>query len=340
MGLSYAIKDWLSISYTGGVNTYTDNRTSVIRPGSLANFQVSQVIEDAIQNTEFEQTLLLNFNKNLTEDITLTASVGQNINARKLDGKSYLGTNIITFGIDNIENTTQKTTYGYAYSNRHLMGLLGNATVGYKNFAFVTVTGRNDFSSTLNKDGILGTPGNGNTGRSFFYSSAAGSLVLNEALKLDYRWLDLAKVRAAYGRVGRDAPAYRSGAPAYFSNAQNLTGAFPFNGVSAISLSSTVNNPGLTPEFSTELELGTELTMFRNRISFNGTYYDKRSTNQIAPRILPSASGFGSRWTNFGEISNKGFEVAFTMVPVELPSFRWSSTFNFTRKPQHCGEHH
>ena len=323
IGLSYAFKDWLTLTYNGGVNTYTDTRTSVIRPGSLANFGVSQVIEDNLQNTELEQTLLLNFNKNLTEDISLTASVGQNINARKFDGKSYLGTGVITFGIDNIENTTEKSTYGYQFSERRLMGLLGNATLGYKNFAFLTLTGRNDFSSTLNKDGVVG-----NTGRSFFYSSAAGSFVLNEAFKLDYRWLDLAKVRAAYGRVGRDAPPYRSGAPAYVPNPGS---SYPFQGIPAIALSGVVNNPNLTPEFSTELELGTEVTMFRNRVSFNGTYYNKISTNQIAPLALPSATGFGSQFTNFGTISNKGFEVAFTGVPVETASFRWSSTFNFTR---------
>ena len=328
VGLTYAIKDWLSLTYSGGINTYNDARTSTIRPGSLANFGISQVIEDNLQNTELEQTLLLNFNKNLTEDITLTASVGQNINARKFEGKSYLGTGIVTFGIDNIENTTDRSTYGYQFSERRLMGLLGNATVGYKNFAFLTLTGRNDFSSTLNKNGVLGAPGNGNTGGSFFYSSAAGSLVLNEALKLEYKWLDLAKIRVAYGRVGRDAPPYSSGAPGYFTNPG---ASFPFNGVAAIGLSGGVNNPALTPEFSSELELGTELALFRNRISFNGTYYDKRSTNQIAALAIPSATGFGARLTNFGEISNKGFEVAFTGVPVDAAGFRWSSTFNFTR---------
>ena len=331
VGLSYAFKDWLTLTYAGGFNAYTDNRSSVIRPGSLANNSISQVIEDALQNTELEQTLLLNFNKNLTEDISLTASVGQNINARKFDGKSYIGTGIVTFGIDNIQNTTNQTTYGYQYSERRLIGLLGNATVGYKNFAFLTLTGRNDFSSTLNKNGVLGAPGNGNTGRSFFYSSAAASLVLNEAFKLDYRWLDLAKVRAAYGRVGRDAPAYRSGAPAFDGNLREQSNSFPFNGLPVVGYSVEVNNTALTPEFSTELEVGTELTMFRNRISFNGTYYDKRSTNQIAPLILAGATGYASRWTNFGEISNKGFEVALTVIPVEVAGFRWSSTVNYTR---------
>lgn len=323
VGLSYAFKDWLTLTYTGGINTYTDIRSSTIRPGSLANRGISQVIEDNIQNTEFEQTALLNFNKNLTEDISLTASVGQNLNMRKYEGRSYLGTNIITFGIDNIENTTEKSTYGYGYAQRRLMGLLGNATVGYKNFAFVTLTGRNDFSSTLNRDGVVG-----NTGRSFFYSSAAASLVLNEAFKLDYRWLDLAKLRVAYGRVGRDAPPYSSGPTGYVTNP---SGSLPFRGVPGIGISGVVNNPRLTPEFTSELELGTEITLFRNRISFNGTYYDKRSTNLIGVITYPSATGYGAAQTNFGEITNKGFEVAFTAVPVEAAGFRWSSTFNFTR---------
>ncbi|WP_210519590.1 SusC/RagA family TonB-linked outer membrane protein [Hymenobacter terricola] len=323
VGLAYAIKDWLTVTYTGGVNTYTDFRRTTTRPGSNAYSGVSQVLEDNFQNTELEQTLLVNFNKNLTEDLSLTASVGQNVNARKFEGESYIGRNIITFGIDNIENTTEKNTNGYAYSQRRLMGLLGNATLGYKNFAFVTLTGRNDFSSTLNKNGVIG-----NTGRSFFYSSASGSLVLNEALKWDLRWLDLAKIRAAYGRVGRDADPYASGAPGYYTNPGSE---YPFRGIAGIALSNVVNNPNLTPEFTTELELGTELTMFRGRISFNGTYYNKHSTNQIAPQNLAAATGFGARITNYGELTNKGFEVAFTGVPIETSNFRWSSTVNYTR---------
>ncbi|MFD2721612.1 SusC/RagA family TonB-linked outer membrane protein [Hymenobacter monticola] len=332
VGFSYAIKDWLVLTYSGGMNTYTDIRRTTIRPGSNANFGVSSVLEDNIQNTELNQMVLLNLNKNLTEDISLTASAGQEINARKFDGRSNIGYDIVTFGIDNVENTNQKGTYGYAYAERRLMGLLANATVGYKNFAFVTLTGRNDFSSTLNKDGVIGK-----TGRSFFYPSIATSLVVNEAFNLDYRWLDLAKVRVAYGRTGKDAPAYRSG-PTTFNI--NPGGSFPFYNPNqaaqgqpsaGVAISSVINNPNLTPEFSNELEVGAELALFRNRISFNGTYYDKRSTNQIAPRILPAAVGYGQYWTNFGELSNKGFEVAATVVPVETSGFRWSSTFNFTR---------
>ena len=335
VGLSYAIKDWLTVTYSGGVNSYTDFRRTTTRPGSNGYGGLGNVLEDSFQNTELEQTLLLNFNKNLTEDFHLSASVGQNVNARKFEGRSYQGRGIVIFGIDNIENTLEKSTYGFAYSERRLMGLLGNATLDYKNYAFLTLTGRNDFSSTLNRGGVIGQ-----SGRSFFYPSASVALVVNEMLKLDYRWLDLAKVRAAYGRVGRDAPPYRSGAPTYSINPSfgNNAGSsdFPFlnsagNAVAGIALNSTINNPELTPEFSSELELGTELTMFRNRVALNATYYKKSSTNQIAPQNLPAASGYGSRFANYGELTNEGYEVALTLVPVEFKSFRWSSTFNFTR---------
>ena len=329
VGLAYAIKDWLSVTYTGGVNTYTDFRRTTVRPGSVGYGGVGNVLEDSFQNTELEQTLLVNVNKNLTEDISLTASVGQNVNQRKFEGLSYTGGPIIVFGIDNIENTEQKNTNGYAYTKRRLMGLLGNVTVGYKNWAFLTATGRNDWSSTLNKSGVFGQ-----SGRSFFYSSVSGSLVVNEALNFSTPWLDLFKLRAAYGRVGRDALPYQAGAPLYIINPTygNNTGSssFPFTGVPGLALSNSINNPALTPEFTNEVEVGTEITLFRNRVLLNATYYDKRTTNQILPQFIAASTGYGTRVTNFGEVSNKGVEIALTVVPLDTRGFRWSSTFNFT----------
>ena len=328
---SYAIRDWLSLSYSGGVNTYTDNRRTTVRPGSNGYGGEGNVLEDNIQNTELDQNILLTFDKNLTEDISLRATVGQNVNQRSQNFLAYAGRGIIVFGIDNIENTREKNTNGYDFSKRRLMGLLGEATVGYKDWAFLTGTARNDQSSTLNKNGEVG-----NSGRSFFYSGVNGSVIINEALALDIPWLSLAKLRAAYGRVGRDADPYVAGPVRYtinpsFGNAgQGIGTEFPLNGTPGLGLRSAIGNPALTPEFTAEYEFGTEFSFLKNRVTLEATYYNRSSTNLIAPIALDPGTGFGSYFTNFGEITNKGVEIAFTGKPVQTKDFQWSSTFNFT----------
>ena len=337
IAMSYAFKEWLTLSYTGGINTYTDFRRTTVRAGSNAFGGIGNIIEDNIQNTELEQTLLLTFNKNLSEDISLRASFGQNVNQREFNSTSFVGSSTIIFGIDNIENTLSKNTNGYDFAKRRLMGLLGDVTVGYKEWAFLTATGRNDWSSTLNRD-----PENFRPGKSFFYPSISGSLVVNEALNLDAPWLSLAKLRIAYAKVGKDASPYVSGRQRFiinptFGNAdQGIGTAFPFTPTgggptTALQTYSTIANPNLTPEFTTEVEVGGDVSLFKNRVSVSASYYDRRSTNQIANITLPSSSGYSSYTTNFGEISNKGVEIAATVVPLEVAGFRWTSTFNFTR---------
>ncbi|GAA4346643.1 SusC/RagA family TonB-linked outer membrane protein [Hymenobacter saemangeumensis] len=329
--LNYAFTDWLSLSYTGGVNTYTDFRRNTVRIGGTSRYtDEGRIVEDYNRNTELEQTILIGFNKNLTEDISLRINLGQNINQRRFEAASFLATGIINYGIDNINNTKSVKPYGSADRKRRLIGHLTDITVGYKDWAYVNATARVDQSSTLNKNGEQG-----NSGRGFFYYSASGSVVLNEALKLDYSWLDMLKLRGGYAKVGNDADPYTAGPTRYITNPQfgNNAGTtdFPFNGTAGLALSSTIGNPALTPEFTEELEVGTELEFLKRRVSLAASYYDKRTTNQIAPVSLPASTGFNQLVTNFGEISNKGVEAALTVIPVQTENFSWSSTFNYTR---------
>ncbi|GAA3946626.1 SusC/RagA family TonB-linked outer membrane protein [Hymenobacter algoricola] len=327
--MGYAFKDWLTLSYSGGVNTYNDARRTTVRPGSVGFGGLGNVLEDNIRNTELEQTLLLSYDNNLTEDISLKAILGTNANQRTFEATSFTGNNIIVFGIDNISNTVEKNSNGADFAKRRLLGVLANATVGYKDWAFLTVGGRNDFSSTLNKDGTIGQ-----SGRSFFYPSVDGSVIFTEALGLDYSWLTLGKIRAGYARTGNDASPYDAGPtryavnPVYGNNAGQS--AFPFLGTPGLALSNVISNPGLTPEFTNQVEGGIELDFFKNRVQINATYYDRLTTNQIAPISRAASTGYLAELTNFGAISNKGVELAVTLVPVELKNFRWSTTTNFT----------
>ncbi|TGE19247.1 SusC/RagA family TonB-linked outer membrane protein [Hymenobacter elongatus] len=326
---SYAIKDWLSLSYLGGVNTYTDSRRSTIRPGNTSLYNDGRVVEDLFQNTELEQTVLLTFDKNLTEDISLKAIVGNNLNQRQFEAASFLGRGIIVFGIDNIGNTKATQPYGQELRKRRLVGALSDVTLGYKDWAYLNATARNDWSSTLNKNGEVG-----NTGQGFFYYSASGSIIFTEALNLDYSWLSSGKIRAGYARVGNDASPYEAGRTTYTTNPRygNNVGTtdFPFNGVPALALNFAISNPNLTPEFTNEIEVGTDLDFFKGRVTVGASYYSRLSTKQIGNVSLPTATGYSVRTSNFGEISNKGVELATTVIPVDLKGFRWTSTFNFT----------
>ncbi|SHI58834.1 TonB-linked outer membrane protein, SusC/RagA family [Hymenobacter daecheongensis DSM 21074] len=327
--MGYAFKDWLTLNYSGGVNTYTDARRTTVRPGSVGAGGLGNIVEDNIRNTELEQTLLLALDKNLTEDISLKATLGTNVNQRTFEATSFVGNKIIVFGIDNLSNTVEKNSNGADFAKRRLLGVLTDVTVGYKDWAFLTFGGRNDFSSTLNKKGEIGQ-----SGRSFFYPSGSVSVIFTEALGLDYSWLTMGKVRTAVARTGNDASPYDAGPtrysvnPEYGNNAG--TSSFPFLSTPGLALSNTISNPGLTPEFTTEVEAGLELAFLKNRVQLNTTYYDRRTTNQIAAISRPASSGYLAEVTNFGEVSNKGIEVAATLIPVETKNFRWTSTTNFT----------
>ncbi|GAB2965902.1 SusC/RagA family TonB-linked outer membrane protein [Hymenobacter coalescens] len=328
--IGYDILKWLNFSFNGGINTFSDRRTTSVRPGSVAFQGAGNVIQDYLRNTELESTALLTADQNLTEDISLKAIIGANINQRQFESSSVSGNTYLQFDIDDIQNTRQVINNGTSFSKRRLFGLLGDVTLGYKDFVYLNATARNDWSSTLPK-----------ANRSFFYPSVSASLIFTEAFGIQSSILNMGKIRAGYAKAGNDAAPYSLittyGLQPFYGN--NVGGTqFPItpstgnqSTVSGAAIGGFVGDPNLTPEFSKEFEVGTDLNFFNDRITLAATYYDKRTTDQIANVPLPSATGFTTFVTNFGAISNKGVEVGLTLVPVDAGGFRWSSTTNFTR---------
>jgi TonB-linked SusC/RagA family outer membrane protein len=321
--VNYAITKWLNASFVGGVNTYTDNRKSVLRPGSVGAGGLGEIIQDYVRNTELESTVLLTADHNITEDISLKAIIGHNVNQRVYEASSVIGSNYLLFDIDDITNTRTVAQNGTAYSKRRIFGVLADVTLGYKDFLYVNGTARNEWTSTLAKDN-----------RSFFYPSVSTSLIFTEAFGIQSNILNMGKLRAGYAKAGKDANPYLLNSrfalnPFFGNNAGGL--GFPFNGLPGAAIGGTIGNPALTPEFTKEFEFGTDLNFLKDRIIIGATYYNKRSTSQIANVPLPYATGFTALATNFGEISNKGFEGTLTLIPVDAGGFRWSSFTTFTR---------
>jgi hypothetical protein len=210
---------------------------------------------------------------------------------------------------------------------KKLSGVYATTDFGYRNFALLNLTVRNDWSSIL--------PTDNNT---FLSYSASLGLVVTEFLNIDNNILDYAKLRASYGKVGNDG----GDAFIYASTntfAQAVSGGdgfidgvfFPAYGTNAFERSTQLGNAALRPEKTTTYEYGAELKFLRGRLGADINYFTSRSEDQIIAVNLSAATGFTSSVQNAGTITNKGWEITLSGTPVRKKNFEWDVDVNFTQ---------
>jgi len=313
-GLDYQILPWLNATYTLGTNVQNLSRKEIIDLGSRAVGGVGQLKTDKYRNSEFESTFLLTAQKDFLDDLfSVKVTLGHNLNERNTARQAMKGSELIVPGIYNLSNTKTQTVLTDETSQRRLIGLFGNVTLGYKNYAFIDITGRNDWSSTLPV-----------ANRSYFYPGITGSFIFTDALNIKNDIFSYGKIRAGWAKVGRDAEPYS------LVNTYSIN--LPFNNsVNSAILSAVSKNPTLQPEFTHELELGTQLEFFKRRLAFDFTWYNKISTNQIAAVTIPASSGYDSYYMNFGKIQNKGIEIDVTAKVIDTKDFNWTLHYTFTK---------
>lgn len=314
LNAAYDVTKWLSAYYSFGWNQYEMDRKQVINigstgPGDFAG--AGQILNDNYTTQELESNFNLTF-KHKLNDFDLRAVLGHNVNQYSTDRAWQYGNEMIFQGIYNVDNSKAQTA-GEETSLRRLWAIYADALVGYKNYAFINLTLRNDHSSTL--------PVKYN---SYFYPAVSGSFVFSDAFEINPGILNYGKVRAGWGRVGRDAsPYYVNG---YYEQDS------PFAGRPLMYVPTTSYDPELKPEFTTEFEAGTELQFFKSRIGIDFTWYNRISSNQIAPVSLPASTGASTYYTNFGELRNRGVELGLTLAPVSLKnSFKWNITAIYSK---------
>lgn len=313
----FNINKWARVDYNIGSNLYYLNRREITEVSSRNT--PGKMALDNYRRQELESTLLLSFTPKITEDISFKGTLGTGYNQAtatdELGRGGYKGgvTGFIVRGLYTLNNfvETEREIFD-TYSRRRLFGVFGEVTLGYKNWAFVTGTGRNDISSTL--------PANS---RSYFYPSVSGSIVFSDALKISSKVLDYGKIRAGWAKVGRDASPYN------VNNVYALGNSFLTQPTGSVSLDAA-GGKNLQPEFTKELELGTQLSFFNKRFELDFTWYDKNSSNLLAGITTPSSTGYNTFYTNFGGISNKGVEIEATVRPFKGKDFGWEIRGVFT----------
>lgn len=324
--LGYNLADWLNVSYKIGFDAYSQNNMQVFAPSSQFA-ETGNITTDNITYRAIESNLLLTASKQFNEDLGLKVILGHNISEQQGTRQLISGTGIIAFGIDDITNTTNVVTQqpltGYPQYKSRLVGVFGDAQLSFRDYLFLGLTARNDWSSTLP-----------NGDRGYFYPAATLGFVFTEGLNIESNLFNYGKVRAAIGRVGNDAPLYSTQQILYqVGNFGTVLGGleFPFNGTPGLTTQVTLGNPELTPEFTTEYEFGAELEFFDSRLGLDVTYFNRTTTDQIFSVSRAPSSGFFAEILNAGEVNNQGWEVGLNLTPISVPNgFRWNMYGTFT----------
>jgi TonB-linked SusC/RagA family outer membrane protein len=326
--VGYDFTDWLNLTYKLGTDAYIQNIKAVDAIGGIGTAYTGSAQTGGTQDENFyvqQTSSYLNLTANKTfGDFTTSLLLGNEVNQSYSRDQGVVG---VGASVNSFQQVTSYTTYTpfNTLNKRRLIGLYGQATVGYKNFAFVTFTGRNDWSSTFAKGK-----------NSFFYPSVNGSLIFSDAVPSlkDNDFFSFGKLRASVAKVGREAPIYST--DTYFgkSNPSNGFGPsllFPFRGQQAYTLSNTAGNPNLTPEFTTSSEVGVELVFFQSRVSVDVAYFSTHTTDIILSAPTSVASGFGTQTRNAGELKTNGYELTLGLVPVKMNNFSWEISANWSR---------
>ena len=254
-------------------------------------------------------------NLSLTDQVSLTAFVGIGSNIVKSESLSINGNDFIVPSLVSINNVKAKSA-GYGFSEKQINSAYGSAEFSYNDWAYLTVTARNDWFSTLSLAGK-------NAPNNDLYTSATLSLVLSDAFDLgDISFL---KLRAGYSQVagGADSP-YRL----------NLTYGIVGQGHLGASLGQInggqIPNTEITPFEKNETEFGFDIRMLDNRLSLDATYYDNETVGDIVGVSASATSGFGSALANLGEINNSGVELLLKYKPVVTDDFAMEVSLNYT----------
>lgn len=247
--------------------------------------------------------------------ITLSASGGGNMLYSKGAGTSTSaksGSGLVVpnvFTINNIKSDA--LSYGNSRSQRGINSLYGMATIGINNMAYLDVTARNDWSSTLPA-----------ANRSYFYPSTSLSLLIDQMIGMGKN-VDMLKLRGGWAQVGNDTGPYR------LLNTYGNAG--QWGDAIRLSKSGSLLSPNLLPEESTSIEYGLDLIMFSDRLRFEGTIYSVDNKNQILGVPLAASTGFSGIQVNTGLLQSKGIELLLGFTPVKTNDWKWDLNFNFTK---------
>ncbi len=330
--LDYKPVSWLTISNNFGYDMYNEDRLSYVRQGTAGDLKGSYSTNN-IFSKRFSNDLMITAQKDLDEDWNLKVMVGNNIMHRAFSSNQVVASNLMQdslFRPSNAETALALQTF----RNSRIISLYGEITASYRDMLYLTVTGRNDWSSALVYTGNY----------SYFYPSVTGSFIFSELMERN-NTLSFGKVRASYARVGSDTDPYStlvaySPLSTYFVQ-YGLPGQFPYLGQGGFSVPRVLPESKLKPQIASSIEFGADLRFFEDRIGLDITYYNTKTKNQIINLDVPLSTGYFAKQINAGQITNKGVEAVLRLTPVRSRTrngVNWDLMANISHNKQTVDE--
>ena len=308
----FRLTDGLNVRFRTSTDWYNDRRKSKVKWGSAgAGSPYGSYAEDAYTVKENNTEVLATYIKQLNKNWGIDALLGFNVRNKQYENNYQAAPRLAVADLYTLTNSRDPLISSNDFYRLRQYDLYGSIQLDYRRWAFLNITGRNDWSSTLPVDN-----------NSYFYPSVTASVLLSEAFGWRSKAVNYLKIRGGWSQVGADANPYQL--------ATVFTSETAFNGNPLQSSSTIGMNPNLKPEKTSSIEAGFEAAFWDNRLYLDFTYYKTDSRNQILKLATTAASGYTSQVRNAGHIRNRGYEIQLGAVPIQTSKgFRWNLDLNY-----------
>ena len=311
VSISREITPELTASVRSGMD-YSNEKRRFLRNYSTNRFRTGAYAQHDVLYREINTDFLLNYNKQFG-DIVFDASAGGNRLSQLGQTTQIQTTSLAQPGIFSLNNAASPIeSFGFT-SRKRINSLYAFAKAGYKNFLYLDITARNDWSSAL------ATPFTA-ANTSFFYPSFSSSFILSNVVSLP-KAIDFAKIRASYATVGNDTDP--------FQTQGTFLSRTPVNAQPTFTNQDFIPNANLRPETTSSVELGFDFRFLKQRLNLDVTYFNAVTNDQILSLPIAVSSGFSQQVVNGGSVRNAGIEIILNAVPLKTAYFQWSTTINF-----------
>lgn len=305
--------EWFNLMGRVGVDYFSqvvEERWPEDSQSRNSDSRLGQMFQSINRTRDLNADMLLTANRNVSNNINLNGILGTSIRQYRSelmhwDARDFKVKDVWT--ISNFNDIRPSSRL----SEKEMQSVYFTGQLSFKNFLFLDVTGRNDWSSAL-----------GVNYQSFFYPSVSSSFVFTDAINLNKKILSFGKLRASWAQVGNDSGPY-------LTRAGYGLGTTGFNNLPYMSKNGTLPLWDLKNELTESVELGANLRFLNNRVSLDVTWYKASTTNQILSLAVSNASGYQNAVVNAGEIRNTGLEAMIGLIPIKTKNFSWDINFNY-----------